>query len=72
MCAFHTCVQDYGLFAILGKDGDCNTGHESGLSVQIHATNFLRPGQVTIVIELTSDEAAGWVQVPMIFRNLPD
>ena len=52
--AFHPGVQNDGLFAILGKDGDGYPVHESILAVHGHATNFLPQDQVTFVIEGTS------------------
>jgi hypothetical protein len=39
------------LFAVLGKKGDGDPGHDSILSVHCHATNFQRRGKVTFVIE---------------------
>ncbi len=50
MRAFDTGVQDDGLFAVLGEDGDCDSVHESILRVQGHVTNFPRRNQVTFVI----------------------
>ena len=42
--AFHARVQDDGLLAILGEDGDGYALHESVLGVQRHATSFLPSG----------------------------
>jgi len=42
--ALHPAVQYDGLFAVLGKEGDSDPGHDSILSVHSHATNFQRPG----------------------------
>src|SRR5207253_7695240 len=49
--AFNPGVQEDGLFAVLGEDGDGYPMHESVLGLQGHATNFLPPGQMTFVIE---------------------
>ena len=71
MSAFQARVKDDGLFAILGKDGDGDAVHESILSIQDHATNFLCQGQVTFVIEGDLRRVAGWLQVQTP-GNLPD
>ena len=50
VCGFNTGIQNNGLFAILGQDGDGDSVHESIIAVHSHAKNFLRQPAMTFVI----------------------
>jgi hypothetical protein len=69
--ALDPAVQDDGLFAILGQEGDGDAGHDSllFLSVHCHATNFQRWGQVTFVIE--GDRRGGGLAGGLESREIP-
>jgi hypothetical protein len=78
--ALDATVQNYGLFAIFGKKGDSDPGHDSILSVHCHATNFQHRGQVTFVTEgdgqgcwrvSKSRETAARLLVSLIVRQRP-
>jgi len=56
--ALDPAVQYNGLFAVFGEKRDGDPGHDSILSVQCHATNFQRQGQMTFVTKWSDDEEA--------------